>query len=63
MSEIDYHSLTQLGGHADLPASPDAAVLETVTNPHPDTAYLVRFACPEFTSLCPVTGQPDLPIW
>lgn len=39
--------------------SPDAAVLERVPNPHPDAAYLVRFAAPEFTSLCPVTGQPD----
>jgi 7-cyano-7-deazaguanine reductase len=34
-------------------------VLERVPNPHPDTAYLTRFTCPEFTSLCPVTGQPD----
>ena len=35
------------------------AVLETVPNPHPGTLYLVRFTCPELTSLCPVTGQPD----
>lgn len=34
-------------------------MLETVANPHPGETYLVRFACPEFTSLCPVTGQPD----
>ena len=33
--------------------------LDRVPNPHPDTDYLVRFAAPEFTSLCPVTGQPD----
>lgn len=52
-------TLRQLGARADLPASPDAAILETVPNPHQDTDYLVRFACPEFTSLCPVTGQPD----
>lgn len=51
--------LTQLGQPATLPTSPDEAVLETVANPHPDTDYLVRFTCPEFTSLCPVTGQPD----
>ena len=51
--------LTQLGGRAELPASPEAAVLESVANPHPGTVYLVRFTCPEFTSLCPVTGQPD----
>ncbi len=42
-----------------LPASPDEAVLEKVPNPHPDTLYLARFTAPEFTSLCPVTGQPD----
>ena len=52
-------SLTQLGHTTKLPASPDAAVLETVRNPHPGLTYLVRFTCPEFTSLCPVTGQPD----
>jgi 7-cyano-7-deazaguanine reductase len=42
-----------------LPASPEDAKLETVPNPHPSTLYLVRFTCPEFTSLCPITGQPD----
>jgi 7-cyano-7-deazaguanine reductase len=41
------------------PASPSEALLERVPNPEPGLAYLVRFACPEFTSLCPVTGQPD----
>ena len=51
--------LTQLGSPTALPASPDEAVLETVPNPHPGTLYLVRFAAPEFTSLCPITGQPD----
>ncbi|KJS39146.1 MAG: 7-cyano-7-deazaguanine reductase [Rhodospirillaceae bacterium BRH_c57] len=55
----DTTSLTQLGTLSGLPASPDAAVLETVPNPHPGTLYLARFAVPEFTSLCPVTGQPD----
>jgi 7-cyano-7-deazaguanine reductase len=52
-------SLTQLGHHSTLPQSPDAAVLETVPNPHPGRLYAVRFTCPEFTSLCPITGQPD----
>ena len=52
-------SLTQLGHPTALPESPDAAVLETVPNPHPRLSYVVRFTCPEFTSLCPVTGQPD----
>ena len=51
--------LTQLGSPTKLPASPAEAVLETVANPHPDSLYLVRFAAPEFTSLCPITGQPD----
>jgi 7-cyano-7-deazaguanine reductase len=54
-----YTGLDQLGRHTALPASPDDAVLEKVPNPHPDARYLIRFTCPEFTSLCPVTGQPD----
>ena len=48
-----------LGRNATLPTSPDQARLERVPNPHPDAAYLARFTAPEFTSLCPVTGQPD----
>jgi 7-cyano-7-deazaguanine reductase len=48
-----------LGRHAALPASPDEAELDRVPNPQPDTDYLSRFTVPEFTSLCPVTGQPD----
>lgn len=59
MPETRDQTLTQLGKAAEIPASPDAAVIETVANPHPDTVYLVRFTCPEFTSLCPITGQPD----
>ncbi|HYM03834.1 MAG TPA: preQ(1) synthase [Stellaceae bacterium] len=59
MSESIYHHLTQLGSPTALPASPDKAVLEKVANPHPDETYLVRFTCPEFTTLCPLTGQPD----
>jgi 7-cyano-7-deazaguanine reductase len=51
--------LKQLGQVSKLPASPDEAVLERVANPHAGTDYLIRFAVPEFTSLCPVTGQPD----
>lgn len=49
----------QLGREAALPASPEQATLDRVPNPHPDVNYVARFACPEFTSLCPVTGQPD----
>ena len=51
--------LTQLGRPVAGADDPDAAVLERVANPHPDVTYLVRFSAPEFTSLCPVTGQPD----
>ena len=54
-----YENLTQLGGKAPLPESPDKAVLERVPNPQAGVDYLVRFAAPEFTSLCPITGQPD----
>ena len=42
-----------------IPASPDKAVLDRVRNPHPDTNYVARFTFPEFTVMCPVTGQPD----
>jgi 7-cyano-7-deazaguanine reductase len=59
MTALPTDVLTQLGRPAELPASPDRAGLETVANPHPDRVYLVRFTCPEFTCLCPVTGQPD----
>jgi 7-cyano-7-deazaguanine reductase len=48
-----------LGRTSALPASPEAAELDYVPNPRPDSRYLVRFAAPEFTSLCPITGQPD----
>lgn len=48
-----------LGQPSTLPSSPEEAVLDYPANPHPDTPYLIRFTAPEFTSLCPVTGQPD----
>jgi len=41
------------------PGSPEEAVIESVANPHPDVDFCVRFTAPEFTSLCPLTGQPD----
>ncbi|NQV45956.1 MAG: NADPH-dependent 7-cyano-7-deazaguanine reductase QueF [Rhodospirillales bacterium] len=59
MSDTIYETLTQLGGGGELPASPEEATLETVPNPQQGVGYLIRFTCPEFTSLCPVTGQPD----
>ncbi|MEM8771200.1 MAG: preQ(1) synthase [Pseudomonadota bacterium] len=52
-------ALTQLGAVVEAPATPEEARLETAPNPHPDTLYTARFVAPEFTSLCPVTGQPD----
>ena len=55
----DVSGLTQLGKRVAIPASPDQAVLERVAAPAPGKLYLVRFTCPEFTTLCPLTGQPD----
>ncbi len=51
--------LKHLGQSSAIPASPEEANLERVSNPHADTFYTTRFTCPEFTSICPVTGQPD----
>jgi 7-cyano-7-deazaguanine reductase len=51
--------LNQLGRQARIPASPAQAKLERIANPHADTAYVARFTVPEFTTLCPITGQPD----
>ncbi|HMB47699.1 MAG TPA: preQ(1) synthase [Afifellaceae bacterium] len=55
----DTSGLTQLGQASEQPKSPDEAILERVPNPQAGTDYLVRFTAPEFTSLCPMTGQPD----
>jgi len=55
----DTPQVTLLGQRAGLPEGPDKAVLERVANPHADARYLVRFTAPEFTALCPLTGQPD----
>ena len=49
----------QLGRSVAIPVSPKAAVLDAMANPHPDTNYTIRFTAPEFTTLCPITGQPD----
>ncbi len=59
MTDDTYAGLTQLGGKTTLPQSPDEAVLERVANPQQGETYLVRFTAPEFTSICPITGQPD----
>lgn len=55
-------STLQLGHATALPKSPEEAKLDRVPNPHAGTRYLTRFTCPEFTSICPVTGQPDFGI-
>jgi 7-cyano-7-deazaguanine reductase len=55
----DTSGLTQLGQASEQPKSPDEAILERVPNSQVGTDYLVRFTAPEFTSLCPMTGQPD----
>jgi 7-cyano-7-deazaguanine reductase len=59
MTETIYSNLTQLGHSTTTPESPDAAIIEKVPNPEPGMCYLVRFVAPEFTTLCPMTGQPD----
>src|ERR671928_1117194 len=58
MNSIDSMGL-QLGRASPQPETPEAARLDRVPNPHADTDYVARFTAPEFTSLCPVTGQPD----
>jgi 7-cyano-7-deazaguanine reductase len=50
---------SHLGRASPIPETPEEAVLDRVANPHADALYLARFTAPEFTSICPVTGQPD----
>jgi 7-cyano-7-deazaguanine reductase len=59
MTDESAERLTLLGHQTPWPRSPAEARLEWVPNPHSGTLYVVRFTCPEFTSICPVTGQPD----
>ena len=59
MSDNIYQDLQQLGGQTQLPNTPKEAIIESVQNPQADVDYMVRFVAPEFTSLCPMTGQPD----
>jgi 7-cyano-7-deazaguanine reductase len=59
MTEVQYQHLTQLGQPAPQPSTPEEARLECVANPAIGKHYVVRLTCPEFTSLCPLTGQPD----
>ncbi len=50
---------TSLGKDVKAPTNPEEAILDVVPNPQAGTLAVVRFSCPEFTSICPVTGQPD----
>ena len=58
---MDYTNFSpqHLGQQSHTPTEPMASILEAVPNPHPDLDYVTRFTCPEFTSICPVTAQPD----
>ena len=59
-TESEVGRLTLLGNTGvKYPTEYDPGILETFDNKHPDNEYLVTFTCPEFTSLCPKTGQPD----
>ena len=59
MVKTDVSGLKQLGQAVPVPAGPEQAVLERVPASHAGSLYAVRFTAPEFTSLCPMTGQPD----
>ena len=59
-SENERGEITLLGNNnTKYKSDYDSSVLETFPNKHPDNDYFVKFNCPEFTSLCPITGQPD----
>jgi len=55
----DKENLKSLGHKTEYRQDYDPSVLETFENQHPDRDYWVEFLCPEFTTLCPITGQPD----
>ena len=59
MDERKDEGLKALGKVTDYKTDYDPSVLEIFINKHPENDYWVRFNCPEFTSLCPITGQPD----
>ncbi len=59
MTDSIYKDLQQLGGATVMPQCPEEAILERVQNPQADIDYNIRFTAPEFTSLCPMTSQPD----
>ena len=51
--------LSALGNHSKIPMKPDKNILEKINNPKIGINYSIRLTCPEFTSICPVTSQPD----
>jgi 7-cyano-7-deazaguanine reductase len=55
----EQEGLKSLGGNTVYADDYAPQVLETFENQHPDNDYWVQFNCPEFTTLCPITGQPD----
>ena len=59
MSKQESPAFAHLGKPSRIPEAPDAATLDRAPNPHGDTDYVARFTAPEFTSICPITGQPD----
>ena len=63
MPQNPYADLTQLGSRTPFPANPEEARLETFSNAHRDVNYVVRLTAPEFTTLCPLTGQPDFAVF
>ena len=48
-----------LGNKSEIPSDPEKFKLESITNPHQNKEYVIRLSSPEFTSICPITGQPD----
>ena len=59
-TEEEKEGISLLGNqHTNYPQDYDPSILETFVNKHPENDYFVKFNCPEFTSLCPITGQPD----
>ena len=59
MENREKEGLKALGKKSEIPQDYNPDVLEAFENKHPENDYLVRFNCPEFTALCPITGQPD----
>ncbi|MDR1809119.1 MAG: preQ(1) synthase [Prevotella sp.] len=59
MTVMQIENLKSLGRKTEYRDNYAPEVLETFTNKHPENDYWVTFNCPEFTSLCPITGQPD----